>query len=219
MNKPRIIKICGMTDSALAAETVAMGAHYIGVMMYPASKRYVDVATAKKIARAVKNANGIPVAVFVDTSAEDMKALCETCDIQVVQLHGEISRQAHHHLPNSYQRIYVLSVREDGSINPDTADGLTYLKPDRDLLLFDGLNGGSGHAFNHDKFHYDGNIPFILAGGLTAENVSTAINKIHPHGIDVSSGVESSPGVKSKPLIHQFITNAKQSLTHAKPIK
>ncbi len=91
--------------------------------------------------------------------------------------------------------------------------------PVRDFLLFDALNPGQGHAFNWDNFQYTGQYRHGLAGGLTPMNVETAIKKIQPVLVDVSSGVENSTGNKDPDLIQQFI-NAVQNTTrntqHAK---
>ncbi|WP_423063988.1 phosphoribosylanthranilate isomerase [Candidiatus Paracoxiella cheracis] len=214
MSRLRIIKICGITDPGLAAETVRLGAHYIGIIMYEHSKRYVNVLQAKYIAAAVKDAGGIPVAVFVDTPPHEIKSICKICDIDTVQLHGSISRKGHQYLPESFQRIYVMHVNDDGSLNPDADHGLNYLDKKRDFILFDGVKGGSGQFVNWNNFTYDGMFHYLVAGGLTPENVSSVISLLHPSGVDVSSGVEQTPGVKDKHLIKQFIDSAKQSTKH-----
>lgn len=216
MNQTTIIKICGITDPELAATAVKLGTHYVGIMMYNLSKRYVNLNTAKTIAAHVTRAGGIPVGVFVDTPAHEIKSICQLCDINVVQLHGDISRRGHQYLPESLQRIYVLHVNDDGTINADTTHGLEYLDNQRDMLLFDGLKGGSGRVFNHNKFSYHGKIPFLCAGGLNPDNISTAIVTMRPYGVDVSSGVENAHGVKDKMLIKQFINNVNQSVNHVK---
>lgn len=204
--KPRtLIKICGLTDPVLAREAITLGAHYIGLMMYKQSKRYVKPELAQTIAQEVKKQGGIPVAVFVDADANEMKTLCDYCEIDTVQLHGPRARQTHHLLPANFQRIYVMSVNPDGHPLADTDQGMIHLNPQRDKLLFDGAQGGSGTRFNLNNFNYSGPFFYFLAGGLTPDNVSSAIAQVSPPGVDVSSGVESAPGVKSKKLIHLFI--------------
>ena len=209
------VKICGLRDPALAAEAVKMGADYIGIMMHEASSRYVTIETAREIVSAVKQANGTPVAIFVDTPAEAMKTICEDLNIDVVQLHGDISRKAHPALPQHIKRIYVMHVNADGSVQYDPNNGVQYLNKERDLLLFDGITGGSGKQFSYENFHMNLPTPpelsYFLAGGLTPENVASAITATKPYGVDVSSGVESSPGVKEKTRIKRFIENAKRN--------
>jgi len=204
MNKPAcLIKICGMKDPELAAKTVHMGAQFIGIIMHPPSVRYVDSKQATIIAKHVKQAGGIPVAVFVEQNAKEMLALCKTTGINSVQLHGDTPRKTQHQLPQSIQRIYVIPVSSDGILleNPPTK----ILNKQRDLLLFDNTKAGSGKTFNWNQFPYTDDFPFLVAGGLNPDNVQQAISQLKPNGVDCSSGVENSPGVKSEKLIREFI--------------
>lgn len=203
------IKICGLKDPLLAKKAVEMGAHFIGIMMHKPSKRYVSLQQAKQIATQVKAANGIPVGVFVDTSVNEINNIAATCGFTAVQLHGK-ARRNHQHLNPTLKRIYVATVNPDGSINIDE-DDIQPLQKERDLLLFDNIEPGSGQLFEHENFSYTGDMPYLLAGGLTPNNVATVIKQIRPTGVDVSSGVESSPGKKSKELIEKFIVNAKEA--------
>ena len=203
-----VIKICGVRDPEIAKAAVEAGATHIGVMMYAGSKRYVDLEVAAKISQAVKSAGGVPVAVFVDATAEQMEAACEATGVETVQLHGTISRSAQHQLPNHYRRIYVLHVDADGVCLDDTDDGVAKLKADRDILLYDGVEGGSGRAFSLQSFKNCYDFPFLLAGGLRPETVAEAIKIVQPFGVDVSSGVENSLGGKDISLIRKFIVAA-----------
>ena len=84
------------------------------------------------------------------------------------------------------------------------------------MLLFDSICGGSGKKFNHEKFHYECDIPFFLAGGLNAANVNHVITTVKPYGVDVSSGVEKQPGMKDKQLIQKFIDTIHAGAAHDK---
>jgi len=211
MNASTLIKICGITNPKLAAEAVHLNAYYIGIVMDEHSKRYVTVDQAKLIADSVKNAGGIPVAVFVDTPINEIISICEACDIKTVQLHGKKSRKEHHYLPHAFQRIYVMHVNQDGILYPDNGCELEYLDQKRDFILFDTNKGGSGQSFNWNVFKYTGKLPFFLAGGLTPNNIGTAIKALQPNGVDVSSGVETAPGIKDLQLIKRFIQSAKRA--------
>lgn len=200
-----LIKICGIRNVEIAKQTILAGAEYIGLIFYPKSKRYVNVEQAKNIAATVIAQGATPVAVFVDQSAQEMLNICEMTNISTIQLHGSNARQQHHLLPAHYQRIYVLSVAQEGSINADIDDGLKHCDPTRDFLLFDNEQAGSGLEFNREKFHYQGNFRWFLAGGLTAENVAQAIDQLKPTGVDVSSGVENKLGEKDMAMIEKFI--------------
>lgn len=204
-----VIKICGLKDPDIAVEAVRLGAAYIGLMMYQQSKRYIDIDTATIIADVVKAVNGIPVNVFVDATADEMLANCQKTGVTVVQLHGAIARREHHKLPNEIQRIYVLHVDSSGHILEDVDEGISTLNSQRDLLLFDGVKGGSGQPFAWEKFVNPYTIPFFLAGGLSTDNVATAIKICRPNGVDVSSHVENKKGDKDKNRIAAFIAQVK----------
>ena len=124
-NMKTAIKICGLRDPKMAQKSVEWGAHYIGIICHPSSKRYVEPALGKQIAEAVKAAKGIPVAVFVDHDAEQMVSLCETMDIDTVQLAGSMARQTHARLPKQFRRIYVLPVNKNGVVQADVDQGLS----------------------------------------------------------------------------------------------
>ncbi len=197
MNNP-LIKICGVRTPELAYAAGIAGANFIGVVFHPQSRRYVNLNMARLIAHAAKDAGAIPVAVFVEHTALEMQMICDTTGIEVVQLHGCVSRQQQHKLPVSYQRIYVDDI---DSQCPSCEVG----DPERDYLLFDNPDPGKGIPFDWDQFHYAGPYRLGLAGGLTSKNVAIAIKKFHPALVDVSSGVENLSGEKDIALIKQFI--------------
>ncbi|BBL36804.1 bifunctional phosphoribosylanthranilate isomerase/tryptophan synthase subunit beta [Coxiella burnetii] len=206
-----LIKICGIKDSALASKAVQMGADFIGIITYSKSKRYVNNKMAQNLSKAIRKAGGRPVAVFVDFSAKAMESFCKSTGIDVVQLHGAISKAEHHLLPASLQRIYVLSVNKNGSILKDDAGGLEHLDEKRDFLLFDNEIGGSGQSYDLNQFNYTGKFRYFLSGGLSPTNVNRAIQLTKPQGVDVSSGVEDSNGNKKLTLIQSFITNVRKN--------
>ncbi len=204
-----LIKICGIKDPTLAYDAVRIGAHYIGIMTFSKSKRYVDIDTAKKIAQATQQAGGIPVAVFVNADAHEMQSFCQATEIDTVQLHGNLSRSSHHLLPDTIKRIYAIAVDSDGKIQRDTDGGQSKLKKDRDQLLFDHIHPGSGIPFQITHFQANTDFSYFLAGGLTPDNVTTAIQLTSPNAVDVSSGVEKISGIKDRCLIESFIQAVK----------
>lgn len=199
------IKICGVRDPKMAKQAIELGADYVGIICYEQSKRYVQPQDRKAIVDAVKAVGGTLVLIFVDSNSSEMLSICEELDVNVVQLSGTISRQTHHELPEDIQRIYVLHVDEGGVIQPDIDQGLSKLMFTRYCVMYDGLHVGSGCSFRLDEFSNPSPMPFFLAGGLTSENIGNAINTVHPDVVDVSSGVESSPGVKDIKKIKAFI--------------
>lgn len=208
MNRP-YIKICGLRDIATAEKAVQLGAHFIGLIFHPASIRNVVVENAKSIATAVKNAGGIPVAVFVEQDANAMIDICEKTGITTVQLHGVTAKQYHHLLPQHFTRIYVIGCNQDASYHESIP--FSTLDKEKDFLLFDYLNPGSGEIFNWQLFKTIENFRWFLAGGLNKKNIQQAIDILKPTGIDVSSGVEIDKGTKHLPYIKEFIETVNHS--------
>ncbi len=191
--KPRI-KICGLREPDMAQKAVELGAHMIGIICHPSSKRYVKPELAKEIAKAVTQAGAIPALVLVNQNADEIQSLCDDAGVNTVQLHGENARAAEMLLPDNLRRIYVLGVDEKGVVQQDAR--VANLKPLRDLLLYDNLQAGSGTSFNWDQFKPAYDLPFLFSGGLTSDNVSKAVKLFKPYGLDVSSCFESEPGKK-----------------------
>lgn len=203
------IKICGLRDAELAKQAAIAGADYIGIIFHPASKRYASLEQASQIVAALKLTSSKPIAVFTEHTAADMLAICQALGINIVQLHGSTARQQHQLLPVNFQRIYVQTVLANGSIATDVDKGLFHCRPERDFVLFDAIQPGGGQTFDWKKFNYSGNFPWFLAGGLTANNVTTALQLLHPFAVDVSSGVENAQQQKDIGLIQAFISTVK----------
>jgi len=203
-----IIKICGICDPDIAKQAAIAGADLIGMVFHPSSPRYVTLAQAAAISQASKHFGAQPVAVFVNQTDTEMREICEVADIQIIQLHGEMARAHHHFLPDAYQRIDVLTFS-----NNEVKKVNQYLDPQRDWILIDHPDSGQGKTINwqalaahlFQSYRGPAAYPWILAGGLTPENVAEAMRTLQPNGLDVSSGVESSKGHKNISLIQQFI--------------
>jgi len=210
--KQPLIKICGIKDAKTAYAAAKAGADFIGLVFAPTSKRLVNMDNAFEIADAARMGGAQPVAVVTDSSAEEILDICNLARIRWIQLHGTRAREEHHLLPKSFQRIYACSVFSDGRINDEDAVGVKHLDPQRDYLLFDGINAGSGKKFAWEQFSYQGAFPWFLSGGLNVNQVAQAINLLKPSGVDVSSGVEKNPGKKDIELIKQFIAAARETL-------
>lgn len=198
-----LIKICGIRCPIIANNAALAGADFIGIIFDAASPRYASLEEAKAVSKATKEAGAIPVAVFVNQSLEEMLHICKETHIETVQLHGQKVRAIHHLLPAHFQRIYVLSVSDNGILPIDSS--IQTLDKNRDFILIDSATPGLGKQAALHNFHYPYSLPWILAGGLNDNNVSSLIQTFKPQGVDVSSGVESSRGNKDYALIHQFI--------------
>ena len=190
------IKICGITSVEMANVAIDTGADAIGLVVdVPKSPRCLTSSQAQEIAHTLP-AQAMIVAVLQDASPEITEDLPGTW----VQLHGDEDEQL---IAQFAQSKHVIK-----GFRFDPEQVLRWnADPHVDVLLIDGSAGGEGQAFDHEKLadmmpQIDK--PIILAGGLNATNVAEAIEIVHPFCVDVSSAVESAPGVKDPKLIREF---------------
>ena len=208
------VKICGMTRPQDAELAASLGASALGLVFWPRSPRSVSVATAKAIAASVP-ANVLKVGVFVDQPAADVARIMDEAGLDVAQLHGhesvEYCRQLMSHfngdadlLPASATKrsIFKAVAPENGSVNIDQVDPEIILLVDaHDPERF----GGTGKTVNWDSAReIAATRRTILAGGLNAANIKLAVRTVRPYGVDVSSGVESAPGIKDPIRLRSF---------------
>ncbi|MFT4551566.1 MAG: phosphoribosylanthranilate isomerase [Chlamydiales bacterium] len=196
-----LIKICGVTCPETSRFAAEEGADYIGIILWNKSKRAVEKSQALEIVEAAKSAGSKAVAVFVEESAEEMVETCRFLGVDIVQLHGKLSKAEACLLPKSLQRIFALGVDGGGLLELDE-------NPYResDLVLLDSIGGGTGKTFNWESLRKPVESPWILAGGLNLKNIQKAIEILQPDGVDVSTGVENgTKGVKCHALIRKFI--------------
>ena len=185
------VKICGITRLEDAQAAVAAGANAIGFVFWPKSPRYVDPALARKIAATLPETVNA-VGVFVDQPAEDVNEIADWVGLGAVQLHGGESQE----YVRAMTRPVMKAVAVDGT-NPPRIDEW----PASVGVLLDVHDpvkrGGTGKTVDWAVAADIAKVrPVVLAGGLTPENVGEAIARVRPYGIDVSSGVESEPGIK-----------------------
>ncbi|HCY84985.1 MAG TPA: phosphoribosylanthranilate isomerase [Desulfobacteraceae bacterium] len=203
-----LVKICGLTrvDNALACAEA--GADIIGLVFFPKSPRDVSKARAGEITRALPGE--IPTCgVFVDADYDTLMATVDQTGIRIVQLHGSESPDLATRM--SEQGLVVVkaffAARE-----PGLEKASEY--PDADFCLAEYgrgiLPGGNAESWDYGlaKGFASGN-RLMLAGGLTPENVSIAVRETNPGAVDISSGVEASPGIKDIEKVSRFIQNAK----------
>lgn len=201
------VKICGITRPEDALAAARAGAHAIGVVFYVPSPRYVTPVRAADILRALPPFI-TTVALFVDATAEEVRAALAEAPATLLQFHGseppDFCRQ--------FRRPYVKAVRMKAGV-----DLLQYAREyhDAKALLLDnyveGLHGGSGVAFDWSLIPRGLPLPVILSGGLTPENVMDAVRRVRPSAVDVSSGVESAKGVKDAARIAAFIKGVRNA--------
>jgi phosphoribosylanthranilate isomerase len=191
-----LIKICGITRVEDAHAAVAAGARAIGLIFWPGSPRFVDPYRARRIVATLPPFI-TPVGVFVDQPLDYVNAVASLVRLGAVQLHGD-------ERPEYARGVSVPVVK---AMHLGNADVDAW--PERVTVLLDAHDpqrrGGTGTAIDWTAAAaVAARRPILLAGGLTPENVADAIARVHPFGIDVSSGVERSPGVKGHDRIKSF---------------
>lgn len=196
------VKICGITRLPDALAAVEAGADALGFMFFEGSKRTIAPAAAVKIIRALPPFVA-KVGVFVNASAETVRATVAECGLDTLQFHGEETPEfCHQFAPLKVVKAFRIQNAESLKPLPDYAV---------DAWLLDsyvaGQRGGTGEKFNWDLACQAKELgrPVVLAGGLTPENVADAVQQVWPFGVDVSSGVESAPGQKDAGLVRRFV--------------
>ena len=193
------IKICGITCAEDAAETEQLGVDALGFNFHPASKRYVEPDMAARIVRGL-SPFVTSVGLFVDRPEADVRGIMDTVALDMLQFHGSEPED----YCAGFGRPYIKAIRAD-STDSILAGVRDY--PSAALLLFDTASaagfGGTGETFD---WHLMPELrrPYLLAGGLTPENVASAITQLRPYGVDVSSGVEVNPGRKDAGRLGTF---------------
>ena len=205
MSRTRI-KICGIKDPDTALAALECGADAVGLVFVEKSPRYVTLEQAKAVTQALPE-DAVSVGLFVDTPGETMRNIMDDVGLSVAQLHGHESIDDLDPL-FGYPAWKALPFDEQFQAIAHSWDH----DPRIEALLVDTppageLTGGSGLTFDWAGLAgLQGNFakPIILAGGLTPDNVGDAIRSVRPYAVDVSSGVESSRGVKDVGLIKAF---------------
>ena len=195
------VKICGITRPEDGAAACAAGADAIGLVFYPPSPRAVDIEQAITIRRALPPLVTV-VGLFVNASTETVVETAARVHLDLLQYHGEET-------PSQCQAPglpYMKAIR----VNDDTDLGEACRRfASAEALILDThddrLWGGSGRTFDWDLVPADIALPVVVAGGLTPANVADAIGRLHPYAVDVSGGVEQSPGIKDAAKITRFI--------------
>jgi phosphoribosylanthranilate isomerase len=201
------IKICGITSRADAEAAAAAGADLLGFVFHPESPRHVTVQTARDIARQLPP-HVARVGVFVNAAEEMVAQAIGECGLSLLQFHGEET-------PQYCLRFGVMSMKAFRVRNAEMLRALPAYHTDAWLLdaYAPGQPGGTGATFNWDLAVEAARLgrPIFLAGGLTPENVAQAVSRVRPFGVDVSSGVEITPGKKDVARMRAFIAAARQA--------
>ncbi len=199
------VKICGIKTQEALEASISCGAHYVGFVFYPTSPRHIEIEIAHKLSQMATVVHR--VGLFVDPSDTALEAVFSQVALDVIQLHGSETPQRCREIKTRYglEIIKAFGVREA----KDLADIEEYRNV-ADMYLFDNVQGGSGQSFDWSLLAgREFSRPWMLSGGLTAENVGEALSILSPAAVDVSSGVESERGVKDAGKIRAFLEAVK----------
>ncbi len=210
------IKICGITNVQDGLTAVSLGTDMLGFNFYPPSKRYITpVACADLIAELeAAGAHATWVGVFVNSPADEIRAIMDQCGLHLAQLHGDEP-------PSMLTELGEMAFRAIRPSSLAEAERQIATLPHRPppAFLIDAYHpshyAGSGAAGDWEmaktiaRQPSVARTPILLAGGLTAENVGTAVSQVNPWGVDVASGVESAPGIKDATKMKAFIQQAR----------
>jgi len=200
------IKICGLTRLEDAIKAIELGADFLGFILYAKSPRSITPESLRALTGKLP-ADAQTVGVFVNSNIEDVLTIVKDCRLSAVQFHGDEDLRT---IPQMDVPVWK-AVR--------VAPGATELPPDVDLadrIVLDtsveGLYGGTGRQIDLEAAAAVAiKRQVMLGGGLTPANVTEAIAKVNPLGVDVASGVESTPGIKDHSRLEAFIKAARSA--------
>lgn len=200
------IKICGMTRVEDALAAAQLGVDAVGLVFYEKSPRHVSIEQAQQICQALPGFV-TTVALFLNPDESLVKQVLAKVSIDLLQFHGKESVD----FCESFQRPYIKALGVSG-VDDLQALCQPYVSA-RGILLDShgqGDAGGTGETFDWSKIPPSLRQRIILAGGLKPDNVAAAIEQIQPYGVDLSSGVETAPGIKDSELMRHLVEQVKQ---------
>ncbi len=210
---PNSIKICGLSNATTLEAALKLGADWVGFVFFDPSPRHVNLELARDLAAQAKGRAKI-VALSVDATDGALEAIIEAARPDWLQLHGRETPERVAHLRNAFNLPVMKAVGIASANDIATARRYALIA---DQLLLDAKPpaeaarpGGNGAAFDWRLPRQLGaSVPWMLSGGLNAENVAQAVRRSGARRVDVSSGVESAPGVKDTTKIRAFIAAAR----------
>jgi phosphoribosylanthranilate isomerase len=208
-----IVKICGLSTPETLDVAVDAGADMVGFVFFPPSPRHLGLDTARALGKHVRR-RAVKVALTVDADDATLADIVEALQADILQLHG---RETVARLRDIKQKFGLQVMK---ALAVETAADLASLPlyaAVADRILFDARApkeatrpGGLGAVFDwHVLENLDLELPFMVSGGLNADNVAEAVRATRAGGVDVSSGVERAPGIKDPEMIRNFIRAAR----------
>ncbi|MEM7651008.1 MAG: phosphoribosylanthranilate isomerase [Pseudomonadota bacterium] len=206
------VKICGISTPETLRAAIEAGARYIGFVFFPPSPRHVDIETARDLALMIPT--GVrAVGLFVNPSDEQLAETLGKVQLDMIQLHGQETPARIEEIKAQHTQdiIKAINVREENDLK-----SVSDFEDVADWLLFDSkpeqatLPGGTGESFDWALLAGRSfSKPWMLSGGLTPHNAPQALSQLTPNALDVSSGVESTPGAKDPAKIKAFMDAVK----------
>src|SRR5471030_2978395 len=208
-----IVKICGLSTRETLDVALQAGADMVGFVFFPASPRHIGLNTARDLGRQAKR-RALKVALTVDADDATLANIVEALAPDILQLHG---KETVARLRDIKQKFATELMKVIAVETPADLASLPGYAAVSDRILFDAhapkgatRPGGLGSVFDwHVLENLDLKLPFMVSGGLNAENVAEAVRVTRAGGVDVSSGVERTPGVKDPEMIRSFIRAAR----------
>lgn len=210
------VKICGLKTSAMMTVALEAGADYVGLVFFPPSPRTLDIAVAQPLAEMARGQAKI-VALTVDPDDTLVDTIAARLRPDVIQLHGSETPARASEIKQRAGCAVMKAVKVETAVDAETA--ITYAAPEGpcNMILFDAkapkdavLPGGNGLTFDWRALEgVAGRLDYMLSGGLTPVNVAEAVRLTGARSVDVSSGVESAPGIKDAARIRAFLKAAK----------
>lgn len=202
------IKICGITNLDDGLEAIAAGVDALGFVFVPNTPRYITPSQAKLVIKQlppfITN-----VGLFVDSEIDEIEDIVNHCKLDAVQLHGNESPEMCSQISLQTKVIKSFHVKKELQVLRNEIENYRV-----DAYLLDtfikGKAGGTGQTFDW-RIAEGLSQRIILAGGLTPDNIGTAIAQLQPYGVDVSSGVEKSPGKKDTNKIYSFVRQVRKA--------
>jgi len=202
------VKICGLTEEAGITAAVTAKADWLGFVFHQNSPRYVSIEHASHLCGFIPPSGPKRVALFVRPETAWLHNVLENCQFDAIQLYDTTSRIT------DIRQFYTGEIWHAHGV-ADLQDLPAHTPANRLVIEARAPTdatrpGGNGQSFDWDiTKSWNAPVPWLLAGGLNPENILQALNESKAHAVDVSSGVESSPGIKCPSLVNRFITRAK----------
>ena len=208
-----LVKICGLSTPATLDAALDGGADMVGFVFFPPSPRHIDLTRARSFGAMAKG-RALKVALSVDADDALFENIIETLRPDILQLHGHESVARIRDIKQKFKLPVMKALAIETSADLAALPGMAAVA---DRILFDAKPpkdatrpGGLGVPFDWTLLsQLDLQIPFMVSGGLHAGNVAEALRVTHAGGVDVSSGVETAPGIKDAAMIHAFIRSAR----------